>query len=209
MRACSSGVSFGSSRSGSSDGSPTGSEPSGSRRAARWPCVRCALTSAIAAATPPSSCASTAVRRQARPARRGRGAAAARGRCRAAVARPRGSRSSSRASPGWVATSSRIAALEERRATPTARPPGSRGTRRAARARSRHSARRRRACSSLCCTREAPELLPCARPALEERVVREHLQRRADDEADPDDREAEPDQPLLARAHHGRDRAAG
>ena len=33
MRACSSGVSFGSSRSGSSDGSPTGSEPSGSSRA--------------------------------------------------------------------------------------------------------------------------------------------------------------------------------
>ena len=60
MRACSSGVSFGSRRSGSSEGSPTGSEPSGSSRAARWPCVRCALTSAIAAATPPRSCGSGA-----------------------------------------------------------------------------------------------------------------------------------------------------
>ena len=40
MRACSSGVSLGCSRSGSSAGSPTGSLPSGSRRAARWPCVR-------------------------------------------------------------------------------------------------------------------------------------------------------------------------
>ena len=48
----------GSSRSGSSAGSPTGSEPSGSRRAARWPCMRYALTSAIAAATPPSSSSS-------------------------------------------------------------------------------------------------------------------------------------------------------
>src|SRR3954454_5702955 len=36
---------------GSSAGSPSGSEPSGSRRAARWPCVRCALTSDVAACT--------------------------------------------------------------------------------------------------------------------------------------------------------------
>ena len=60
MRACSSGVSFGSRRIGSSEGSPTGSEPSGSSRAARWPWVRCALMRAIAAATPPRSCASGA-----------------------------------------------------------------------------------------------------------------------------------------------------
>ncbi len=53
--AWSSGVRRGSSRSGSSAGSPGGSLPSGSRRAARWPCMRCALTSAIAAATAPRS----------------------------------------------------------------------------------------------------------------------------------------------------------
>ena len=58
MRRCSSGVSLGIRRSGSSAGSPTGSEPSGSRWAARWPCMRCALTSAIAAATPPRSSSS-------------------------------------------------------------------------------------------------------------------------------------------------------
>ncbi len=41
--------------SGSSAGSPSGSEPSGSSRAARWPCVRCALISDIAAWTACSS----------------------------------------------------------------------------------------------------------------------------------------------------------
>ena len=51
IRRCSSGVSLGSRRSGSSAGSPTGSLPSGSRCAARCPCVRYAVTSAIAAAT--------------------------------------------------------------------------------------------------------------------------------------------------------------
>jgi len=56
MRRWSSGVSLGIRRSGSSAGSPTGSEPSGSRRAARWPCILCALTRAIAAATAPRSC---------------------------------------------------------------------------------------------------------------------------------------------------------
>ena len=55
MRACSSGVSFGIRRSGSRAGSPGGSEPSGSSRAARCPCIRIALTSAIAAAMPPRS----------------------------------------------------------------------------------------------------------------------------------------------------------
>ena len=37
--------------SGSSAGSPTGSLPSGSSRAARYPCVRCAFTIDMAAAT--------------------------------------------------------------------------------------------------------------------------------------------------------------
>ena len=74
MRACSSGVSFGISRSGSSAGSPGGSEPSGSSRAARWPCMRIALTSAIAAATPPSSSVVGSGRRR----RRGAGARALR-----------------------------------------------------------------------------------------------------------------------------------
>ena len=85
IRACSSGVSFGSRRSGSSDGSPTGSEPSGSSRAARWPCVRCALTSAIAAATPPSSRVVGRRRRRAGAAAallRVRRRRSARGRCR-------------------------------------------------------------------------------------------------------------------------------
>src|SRR3954469_1898527 len=43
---------------GSSAGSPTGSEPSGSSRAARWPCMRCALTRLVAAWTAWSSAAS-------------------------------------------------------------------------------------------------------------------------------------------------------
>ena len=43
---------------GSSAGSPTGSEPSGSSRAARWPCMRCAFTSEVAAWTAWSSAAS-------------------------------------------------------------------------------------------------------------------------------------------------------
>ena len=44
--------------SGSSAGSPSGSEPSGSSCAARWPCVRCALISDIAAWT---ACSSSSV----------------------------------------------------------------------------------------------------------------------------------------------------
>ena len=63
--------------SGSSAGSPGGSDPSGSMRAARWPCVRCALTSDMAAATPPSSSSSAPRaalrRRHARDDRRRRG----------------------------------------------------------------------------------------------------------------------------------------
>ena len=43
---------------GSSAGSPMGGEPSGSRRAARWPCIRCAFTSEVAACTACSSAAS-------------------------------------------------------------------------------------------------------------------------------------------------------
>ena len=43
---------------GSSAGSPTGSEPSGSSRAARWPCMRCALTRLVAAWTACSSASS-------------------------------------------------------------------------------------------------------------------------------------------------------
>ena len=49
------GVSGGWSRDSSRAGSPIGSEPSGSRRAFRCPCVRYAFTSDIAAATPPRS----------------------------------------------------------------------------------------------------------------------------------------------------------
>ena len=65
----------GRSRVSSSAGSPIGSEPSGSRRAARWPCIRYALTSAIAAATPPRRPASVGLRRAAGAT--GAGAAAA------------------------------------------------------------------------------------------------------------------------------------
>src|SRR3954467_5177082 len=43
---------------GASAGSPTGSEPSGSSCAARWPCMRCALTRLVAAWTACSSAAS-------------------------------------------------------------------------------------------------------------------------------------------------------
>jgi hypothetical protein len=43
---------------GSSAGSPTGSAPSGSSRAARWPCIRCAFTREVAACTACSSAAS-------------------------------------------------------------------------------------------------------------------------------------------------------
>src|SRR3954447_11899035 len=56
---------------GSSAGSPSGSVPSGSRRAARCPCVRCALTSEVAAWTACSSCSSGG------PAASGAGAVAA------------------------------------------------------------------------------------------------------------------------------------
>ncbi len=45
--------------SGTSAGSPGGLAPSGSRSAARWPWLRCALTTDIAAATPASSSSST------------------------------------------------------------------------------------------------------------------------------------------------------
>ena len=108
MRSCSSGVSGGISRVSSSAGSPSGSEPSGSSRAARWPCMRCALTSAIAAATAPSSVSSI------RPAAGGSGAAGGgrrRGRCGDLGGRPlaplsRSSVSSRRSRPGWEATSS-------------------------------------------------------------------------------------------------------
>src|SRR6187200_526939 len=60
MRAWTSGVSGGSSRVSSSAGSPIGSEPRGSSRAFRWPCMRYALTSDIAAATAPTSSPSAA-----------------------------------------------------------------------------------------------------------------------------------------------------
>ena len=120
MRACSSGVSFGSRRSGSSAGSPIGSEPSGSSRAARWPCIRCALTSAIAAATPPSSSG----RRRGAARRLGRRAAvaatgAAAGRRRDAARRcrvplARGSALEQPREPGRSRTSGGVAALEER-----------------------------------------------------------------------------------------------
>src|SRR5439155_524259 len=85
---------LGCSRSGSRAGSPTGSLPRGSRRAARWPCVRNALTSDIAAATPPSRSSSGGA-----AAGSGVGAASGVG---AGAAWPFVSRrfSSSRASPG-------------------------------------------------------------------------------------------------------------
>ncbi len=58
MARISSGVRF--TVAGSSAGSPTGSEPSGSRRAARWPCMRCAFTIEVAAWTACSSASSGA-----------------------------------------------------------------------------------------------------------------------------------------------------
>src|SRR5947207_410024 len=45
--------------SGSSAGSPSGSVPSGSSRAARWPCMRWAFSSDVAACTAWSICSST------------------------------------------------------------------------------------------------------------------------------------------------------
>jgi len=65
------------------------------------------------------------------------------------------------------------------------------------RARNRRSARRRRACSS-CVVPESD----C--PALVKRVVREDLQRRAGDEADPDHREGDRDHPRLLRSSRSR-----
>ena len=58
MRSCSSSVRGGCSRVSSRAGSPIGSDPSGSRWALRWPCMRYAFTSDIAAATPPRSSSS-------------------------------------------------------------------------------------------------------------------------------------------------------
>ena len=97
MRACSSGVSFGVRRSGSRAGSPGGSDPSGSRCAARWPCIRIALTSAIEAAIPPRSSLSAAT---------GAGAAGGGG-CGAATGgvawpSPSAASSSKRTRPGWL-----------------------------------------------------------------------------------------------------------
>ena len=84
IRAMSSGVRP--SGSGSSAGSPSGSAPSGSSCAARWPCVRCAFSSDVAAWTACSSSSST-VRRAARPSAR-----LARGRGRGGRRRRRGRR---------------------------------------------------------------------------------------------------------------------
>ena len=67
--------------SGSSAGSPSGSEPSGSSRAARWPCVRWALSSDVAACT---ACSSSSV--GAAPAASATGAARGRGRGRRGAA---------------------------------------------------------------------------------------------------------------------------
>ena len=77
MRACSSGVSFGIRRSGSRAGSPGGSEPSGSSRAARCPCIRIALTSDIDAAMPPRSSLSSSATARSRSRLRARRRAAA------------------------------------------------------------------------------------------------------------------------------------
>ena len=88
-----------------------GSEPSGSSRAARWPCMRYALTSAIAAATPPSSSSSAAPQ----PAAAGAGAGASRRRRGVRrVRRSVRSVSSSRARPGLRRDELAVAALEER-----------------------------------------------------------------------------------------------
>ena len=140
MRAWSSGVSFGSSRSGSSAGSPTGSEPSGSSCAARWPCMRWALTSAIAAATPPSSSRVGRQRRRA-PAAAGAGRATVPPfplvlRLRAALEQPREARQG-RDELG-------VAALEERAPSGGTASGFSRYSSRSS-ARNRHSRRRRRA----------------------------------------------------------------
>ena len=76
------------SASGSRPGSPSGSEPSGSRRAARWPWLRTRLTSVLAACTACSSSSlgrrrrSGGAARRRRPPRRQPAPAAARGRAR-------------------------------------------------------------------------------------------------------------------------------
>ena len=144
MRAWSSGVSGGISRdSARARGRPSGSEPSGSRRAARWPCMRCALTSAMAAATPPSSVSST--RRAAGAGRRlPSGRRAARG---AGVPVPVAADARAGAAGRDATRRARCRRSRRARATPAGRRRGSRGTPRAAVARSRRSARRRRACS--------------------------------------------------------------
>ena len=112
--------------SASSAGSPGGSEPSGSSRAARWPCVRYALTSAIAAATPPSSSSS------------GSAAAAAAALWQFAwhrrrARRFRGRASSRRTRPGCSREQlGAVPVFEDRRAIPRERTSDSRGTARAA-----------------------------------------------------------------------------
>ena len=73
MRAISSSVRL--TVAGSSAGSPTGSDPRGSRSAARWPCIRWALTTEVAAWTACRSEAS-AIRAAAGIAAAGTGSAA-------------------------------------------------------------------------------------------------------------------------------------
>src|SRR5438034_1229841 len=194
---CSSGVSFGTSSSGSSEGSPTGSEPSGSRRAARCPCVRCALTRAMAAAMPPSSCASGACVGSTLGCGGGGATCAPPF---APLPRKCGSCSTRRAMPGCVATSWDSPLSNSAR--------HSDGT---ASGFSRYSSRRARAYPafrpSTSCV--LTPVLYQGRPAYpsrsEERVVSQDLQSRADDEADPDDRIADGDDARLLAAHHRRD----
>src|SRR5919197_579453 len=206
MRACSSGVSFGSSRSGSSDGSPTGSEPSGSRRAARWPWVRNAFTSAIAAAMPPRSVSSTSGSTGG-PSTGGSGCTTGAGRGGAETVAATwplpssASSSSRRASPGCVATSS-LAPLSNRL---------------------RHSAGTASGFSRYCSRRTpanpafrpstsrivtvfvvAPAFPPGAEGPLEDRVLRQYGDRHPDDEAETTDGKRKGGEARMAAAHRRR-----
>ena len=146
------GSAAGSSRVSSSAGSPSGSEPSGSSRAARCPCVRCALTSAAAAATAAEQRLVDlgGLRRAPVPAAATRlGAGGSLGGRRRDGGVGAGEPLPRRASPaagagrdGWR----RARCRRSRRApaTPRERRPGSRGSPRAGAGRIRRSARRRR-----------------------------------------------------------------
>src|SRR5439155_14717342 len=186
------GVSLGIRRSGSSAGSPGGSEPSGSSRAARWPCMRYALTSAIAAATPPKSSSSAAG-----------GAAAGMGAGAAAAAAPlppsrRSSFSSRRTSPGCVASSSLSPLSKSARHSAGTESGFSRYSSSSWPAKPAFSAS-----TSLVLT--VPLYQPDAGVPLVQRVFGQHRDRHPDDEADRGDDHRDERQAAVAGSHPRRD----